>query len=287
MSKIILFILFILLLVIICKCKNENYKQVINNNKNITNNNKICCIYSYYEKNDLYKENLNYFLNIGIYDEIDYYIIINGDYTININELTNLKIFKRGNIGYDFGAYSYALKYIDKEYDYYCFINSSVRGPYLEYSCIKWYEPFIKLFNEDVKVVGTTINILNEDNTFGYDMKSIYNKSKPYSHVQSMFFMIDKEYLNYLNTKNFFDENKINNLPSFYDLIIHYEIGLSQIAINNNWNINCIIQPYRDQDYRKITNEFGSFVNDIYYTNKYFNKTINPYDVIFFKNNRF
>ena len=44
-----------------------------------SNRNNICCFYAYYEKNDLYKSNLEYFLKNAILDDVDYYIIINGN----------------------------------------------------------------------------------------------------------------------------------------------------------------------------------------------------------------
>lgn len=49
---------------------------------------------------------------------------------------------------------------------------------------------FLELFNNDIKIVGTSINIYSS-NKFGsnseYDLTNIYNKNPPYSHVQSMF----------------------------------------------------------------------------------------------------
>ena len=56
-------------------------------------NNKICCLFAYYEKNDMYKENLNFFLNNGIYDEIDYYIIINDKCTLTLPNKPNIKFY--------------------------------------------------------------------------------------------------------------------------------------------------------------------------------------------------
>ena len=41
------------------------------------NNNRICCIYTYYEKNENYLDNLNYFVNNGIIDNVNYIIIEN------------------------------------------------------------------------------------------------------------------------------------------------------------------------------------------------------------------
>jgi hypothetical protein len=277
---ILIFILFIILL----KNSNENF---INDDKKIS---KLCCIYAYYEKDEKYKENFKYFLENGIYEEVDYYIIINGKTTVNIEEKQNVKVFKRENKGYDFGAWSYGLNKINKKYDYYTFINTSVKGPYLHNSCIKWYEPFLRLFNKDVKIVGTTINILPKRDT-GFlpePLKKYYGHDGPYSHVQSMFFIIDSEYLNYLNSIDFFNEEKINKIKNFYELIGKYEIGLSQHAIIKGWNINSILEPYTNQDYRNIDEKvFGNYCGDIYYVNRYFGKTIDPYNVIFFKNNRF
>lgn len=68
-------------------------------------NKKICCVYAYYEKDDLYKENFVYFLENGIYDEIDYYMIINDSCSVDIPNKENIIIMKRENIGYDFGAW--------------------------------------------------------------------------------------------------------------------------------------------------------------------------------------
>lgn len=252
-------------------------------------NNKICCLFAYYEKNDLYKENLNFFLNNGIYDEIDYYIIINDKCTLTLPDKSNIKILYKGNKGYDFGAYSYALKTINKSYDYYTFINSSVRGPYLRDKNIKWYEPFLKLFVNNVKLVGTSINIYSLNTFYNYNLKDYYNHDTPFPHVQSMFFMIDKEYFNHLQKINFFDEEKLNNITNINEVILYYEFGLSQIALKNNWNINSILEPYKNLDYINIKKDINPTSNngDPYYNNSYFGKTIDPYDAIFFKNNRF
>ena len=63
-------------------------------------------------------------------DEVDYYFVINGDYSIIFPNKPNIKIYTRENKGYDFGAYSYIVHKL-KRYDYYFFMNTSVKGPYL------------------------------------------------------------------------------------------------------------------------------------------------------------
>jgi hypothetical protein len=270
---------------------NENNKEILNeNNKEILNENnkEICCLYAYYEKNDMYRENFEYFLQNAIYDEVDYYLIINGACSVNIPERKNITVLNRENKGFDFGAWSHGLTKLTKQYDYYTFLNTSVKGPYLYNKCEKWYDAFLRLFNKDIKLVGTTVNIYNHDYIYGgggKDLVKIFDKKQPFTHVQSMFFIIDKEYLNYLNSINFFNEEKINEITDMYDIIANYELGLSQHAIKKGWNINCILQPYRNQDFRTLSNDFFS-EGDIYHSGKYFGKSIDPYDVIFWKINR-
>jgi hypothetical protein len=263
----IIFYLFMFLLLCIVLIIYIKY----NKKEGFDTNNKLCCFYTYYEKDELYKNNFEYFLKNAILDKVDYYIIINGKSTVTINSKTNIKVLYRPNKGYDFGGYSYALKKLNNVYDYYFFMNTSVRGPY---GVKDWTEPFIKLFNDDVKVVGTTINIYNVNNTL-----------KP--HVQSMFFCIPREYLQYLNTIDFFNEDFINNY-TMQEVIDNKEVMLSTIALKHNWNINCLLDKYKGLDYRIIEADINptSTDGDPYYKNGYFGKSIKKEEVIFFKNNR-
>jgi hypothetical protein len=235
------FIIIYILLFLINKAVQKN--MIYEKYENEISNNKYCCIYAYYEKNYLYKDNFIYFLNNGILDNVDYYIVINGDYSVDIPDKSNIKIYKRENIGYDFGAYSYVVKKLQKKYNYYFFLNTSVKGPYLKDKNKAWIEYFIELFNksDDIKLVGTSINIFTEDYYSNYDLTELYNKENPFPHVQSMFFCIDYEYFNHLMNIDFFNEEEMNNSKSLSYIIANKEIGLSQIALNNNWNKNYIL----------------------------------------------
>jgi len=274
---------------------NNNHNDLDNsdlNNSELNNNhNKICCLYVYYEKNNNYKFNFIYFLNNAILDNIDYYIIINGkniEIPLYILEKNNIKIFYRQNNGYDFGAYSHAIKKIDKEYDYYFFINTSVLGPFIPNKNKKWTDYFLELFNNNnVKVVGTSINMYRKYNIQNYNLINMYGKKKVFSHIQTMFFCIDNEYFNYLQNIHFFQEEELNN-KDFNYVIAYKELGLSQIALNNNWNINCLLPKYKNIDYRRINYDknITSRNGDPYYDKSYFGKNIRKEDVIFYKNNR-
>lgn len=247
----------------------------------------ILILYCYYEKNNIYKNNLDLFLKLGLYNECDYLFIINGEVSIKIPEQNNIKVLFRKNEDYDFGAYNYALSTIDiSKYDYYFFMNTSVRGPFIPtYTNVKWYQPFINLFTNEVKLVGTTINILNTDSTESNAFYNITKFTKPYTHVQTQMFAMNRECLEFLISSKLFSNNDYNNYVEF---IAIKEILMSQLVLKNNWNISCIIPEYQNIDYRILKNDvnFSSINGDPNYTNACFGRTIHPYESIFIKINR-
>ena len=73
-----------------------------------------------------------------------------------------------------------------------------------------------------------------------------------------MFFILNNEGLNYLLSQNFFDEDRINNYNDILDIIINYEIRLTQLILKNNWNIGSILDIYKNIDFRTNTD----FINN-------------------------
>jgi hypothetical protein len=247
--------------------------------------NNTLVIYCYFEKNNDYKNNLVYFLNYGLEESNDYIFVINGDLSIKIPKYKNIKVLHRDNIGYDFSAYGEALKSINiEQYKYFFFINTSVRGPFLpNYVKMSWTVPFKNLLNNNVKLVGTTIN-LTENYIIDHN-DFLYDKQKYYAHVQSQMFATDLECLKFLMLKGIFDLFTENNFEKF---IILKEIGMSYHILKNNWNISCLLPEYQDIDYRTLNVDFNPTSTDgeMNYVNAYFNRTLHPYEAIFIKTNR-
>lgn len=248
----------------------------------------VAVLYCYYEKNELYRNNFQYFLKHGLSSpnpNIHYFIAINGKCTVPIPSDQRIHVFHRENRGYDFGGWSHLLSQIGPvEYEYYFFINTSVCGPYGDNKA-DWVDSFIDLFTSpNVKVVGTSINVYRPSSYDKHNLEDIYDHPAPFPHVQSMFFGIDRQYKNYLTSVGFFDEERYNSM-SFSDLIVFAEIGLSQLAIRQGWNINCILPEYRGRDYRTIRDDpnWSSNNGDPYYPGCYFGKTIRKEDAVFFK----
>ncbi|NDG31198.1 hypothetical protein EB118_14150 [bacterium] len=243
---------------------------------------KVLCIYAYYQKDPSYKENLEYFLKYGTgISYIDYYIVVNGETDVKFPSHVN--VIYRENKGFDFGAYSECLDLIKKPYNYYVFMNASVRGPYPKN--IDWFKRFKELFTPNTKLVGTTINI---HTNYCDSNQQLFKHNGPYTHIQSMFFAMDKQCFEFLKHKRFFES--CNQYLTKNDIISNKEIMMSQLVLNNGWNINCILKGYRDKDYRTVQTNFNTssekHYGDPYYVGNYFGNTIQPEQVVFFKTNR-
>ena len=263
---------------------------------------RVCYFYAYYEKNDEYKENLDYFLkNAGIEclcrPGSSLYIIINGKCTVDLTaaEEAGAKIIYRENKGYDFGAYQDVIAQDVNKYDYYFFMNSSVRGPYpaeLGVGCA-WVKSFIDLFTSPfaletkVKLAGVSINVLMSKPA------TLFNGagSPPYTHVQSQFFVLDAEGFEFLKNAGFFSD-KLDNVDMKY-MVVNKEIKMSHMILANGWNINAYLSEYRNKDYREIKKNINPSAENPWptcmtqsNTHLYFGRDIKPEDAIFYKTNK-
>ena len=128
----------------------------------------IAVVYHYFEKNINYRDNLIFFLSVGILDQHDYYIVIAGECTVNLPKIDNVFFIKTANKNNDYGGYSEFVKSQNiKNYDFFIFINSSVRGPFLLcHSPLDWTSPFINKLRNKTHLVGSTINLLSTSSIY-------------------------------------------------------------------------------------------------------------------------
>lgn len=251
---------------------------------------KILIIYCTHNMNS----NLKYFMNHGYIDDnnITYIYCFNGlENQSIIDELKktqtkhNVSFYLRENIGLDFGAWSQIIleKNMYLNYDYFIFLNNTVRGPFLPvYVKERWTDVFISMLNNNVKLVGSTIN---------------YYSGKP--HVQSYFLCFDRIAMEIGIEKGIFS-NKINNIYKDKDLrqfsykdkfVEDYEVGFSREIIKKGYNIACMMKAMENIDYQKTTTnnlvfDYGSGNHDMTYDGSYFGISIHPYEVVFIKANR-
>ena len=139
---------------------------------------------------------------------------------------------------------------------------------------INWTDLFLNKLNDEVKLVGTTIN---------------YFKGSP--HINSQLFCTDKIGLNILIEKGIISTEVLKKKP-----VYSRELKLSKIMLDMGYNISCMLEVYKNIDFRKVRGEKykdNSNLNanfkgsrDPQYTKRFFGMNLNPFETIFFKSNR-
>jgi hypothetical protein len=249
----------------------------------------LLVIYAYYEegREQQVHDSYNFFMKYGYYespiketnrngqetiDSISYVFVVSGKCTMKLIEKDNIYILYRDNIGYDFGAFKYAIDYYKdfNNYDYYFFLNSSVRGPFtLPFCKVKWFYPFLDLYKNDVKLVGPSINPMSVA-----------------PHVQTYAFLIDNKTLNDVRDKIF---GRV--YTQFIEIVHNQEINLSTVILQLGWNISSLIPEQQDIDYRNVVDnpkyqKIQNKTDIIYAGNQCNGRDLHPYELIFFKFNR-
>lgn len=247
-------------------------------------------LYHFFQKDEIYIKNFCHFLQFGYEEENEYIIIISGFYDIDLPTAPNIRYIFTENKNNDYGGYCKAISELDGilDFDHIFFINSSVRGPYLPPSngeIKSWTEKFTDRFNDDIGIVGSTINILPANSPITPIYRKAFTESKQLSHVQTTAYTLKKDTLVKLIKSGFFDEKP--NL-SKEDVIARYEVRLSQLILSFGLNLKCMLPEYNSIDYRIKHNEINptSANGDVIAQNAYFGRTIHPYECIFIKTNR-
>lgn len=254
--------------------------------------NKVAVFFHYFEGCDNYKDNFIYFLTVAYDPNLDFYIVIAGNSTLQLPDLPNIYTTHTANKNNDFGGYAEALSKLQlkqKYYDTYIFINSSVRGPFLPpFYEGSWAQLFTSRLKGDTHLVGSSINILLNSAPISATFSAKFSESqypKPLSHVQTTAYALSHEAMEHLRSIGFYDEQETLEKR---DVICLYELLLSQEIKRNGWNMSCFLPPYDRIDYR-LPHQNPNFTvanGDPCKRGAYFGRSVLPSEVVFIKSNR-
>ena len=249
---------------------------------------KTLVIYHYYEKDNSYKDNFLHFFTFGYSIEIDYVVVVAGKHTVDLPSAENISYVFTDNLNNDYGGYCYAINNaIDiSKYQFFFFINSSVRGPFLTSRDKKlWTEFFIEQLEPDTGIVGSTINILSPNSPTSKDYLETYGGKLNCSHVQTTSYLLPKNSLLHLINEGFFSSSGILDKE---EAIRDYELRLSQILKSNGLNLRSLLPEYNKIDYRLPHSDINptSENGDACFKDAYYGRTIHPNEIIFIKTNR-
>jgi hypothetical protein len=203
-------------------------------------------VYVYAKTHQLAEQNLAFFIDTAVRDshDADYYFILQKINNVSFDERqlpslpSNAHYIQHENKCFDIGTVGWFLfrGNIDiTKYKYFIFLNSSVRGPYIVsyYDNSVWYTIFTSRLNDDIKLVGSTINC------------------QFFPHVQSYLWVLDFKGLDLLirnNTVFACHESQI-------DTIANAEIFASRIIIDSGFGINSLMKKYQNIDFRLDENK--------------------------------
>jgi hypothetical protein len=257
-----------------------------------TTNHKILVLYHFFQKDQSYIDNFSHFLRFGYCADLDFLVIIAGTYSIDLPQASNIRYFFTDNDNYDFGGYAKAIQAteLSKSYEFFVFVNSSARGPFLPpYVQESWINVLINLFDERVGIVGAAISLTPKDHAIAklYHAKYGHNlvNQTILSHVQTTCYVLPLSSLEYLIQLGFYDSTK---RLSKDETVRDYEIRLSQLLLANDLNLKCVLPEYNRFDYRTFSNEINSSSRegDSGFMNSYFGRTAHPYESMFIKTSR-
>ena len=245
-------------------------------------------IYHYFERDLTYKNNLIYFLSVGILKDVDYFIMISGECTVALPDWPNVTYIKIENWNNDFGGYIkfFQVTQSDK-YEFFVFINSSVRGPFLpNYSESRWVNAFTDRLRGDVHLVGASINILPESATHTRRFSATYGYEPPFVHAQTTAYALSAAAARYLIDIGFY---AVERTLTKKEVIVHYELRLSQEIIRHGWNIGSFLPGYDGLNYRKLSMTYpnvSSRNGDVLFEGAFYGRTLSPTEAMFVKVNR-
>ena len=204
---------------------------------------KTVVFFAYHEGSLLEASNLEYFAKAGVWDrtDIDFVLIVNGEKcTACLDKssklyLPNVRILLRENSGFDFAAYSFALESTKtSDYRYFIFINGGVRGPivpsYKLPGISSWHQIFIEMLQGNVKLAGPTISCEEQ------------------IHVQTHMFALERSGLEVAIAANIFTTSG----KSILELVRHSELGLTEVIMNNGFDISCLLLQYKSYDWSEM-----------------------------------
>jgi len=246
---------------------------------------KTAVVYHYFEKDAVYRDNFVFFLARAWQADLDFFIVIAGEHSLNLPQRDNIRYIHADNQGHDFGSYATLVGSgaLDP-YDRLIFVNCTVRGPFLpNYATQSWTEPFLRQLVEDVHMCGATINILHDTRPFHALYRDRFpDDPMPFSHVQSSALAMTGVCFAFLKAQGLYAAAPALDKEG---VVVECEIAMSQLVRGHGWNISSLLPPYGALDYRAPHSDINPATKTGHpqANQAYFGQTPHPYELVFIK----
>lgn len=229
-------------------------------------------VVAYYQTPSTYL-NLLYFLRHGIVqtDRCDYIIVVHGESTVVFPP--TVKVLRRPNRGYDFGAHAAALASVNhREYDFFIFMNASVIGPLVEPPArpTEWVDTIRERYRRrpDTGILGTTLVCLPPWDAGGEGPR-----------VEGFFWCVNLPRLELLLTEG----TILRDHPTKRSAIVEGEYGLSRCMLRHGLNLDCLLRRYEGIDWRDRSTWGANDRRHPSRAGSFYGGSVDPYEVMFHK----
>jgi hypothetical protein len=252
-------------------------------------------LYAYFESGTA-PDHLRFFCEHGIQPlpDRDYVVIINGrlcSAEAAIPTFANVRVIRRDNVGFDFGAWAHALRALEEDallrgdaldwraYRFCMMINSSTLGPLLapREDAADWLRPFERLLVGRCALVGPTI--------------SDFEMFVP--HVQSMCMAVSVAGLRAMAEAGVFDHSEEDE-RIVWDVVLRREIGASRAVMEAGHAIDALMPTQIGRSYSLAGPLGGKIPTGEPWVGPVrpevplggVGRMLDPLELVFFKNNR-
>lgn len=232
--------------------------------KSLHASSKTLLLYAYTET-PINRANLKFFCDHGLDEHVVTVLVCNGC-TVPEFVPNFLRVLERPNTGFDFEAHFHGLAQVDdlNAFDYFLFLNASVRGPYLprwfdrSSGFPHWSHCFTQFLSVTVKLVGTTLN-----HRYRTDVVP---------HVQSMVWCTDRQGLDILRDHHILEAR---NPYGKEDTIRFKEVHMSKLIKDQGFDFRSLALG----DYLEVAHDDPQWLGTYHGTN------LNPLECLFVKTN--
>jgi Glycosyl-transferase family 4 len=223
-----------------------------------------------------------FFLQHGVSDDpsVDFVFVINGNCSVELPSYSNVHVIHRENTCFDVGGWGKGLEHVAKQnktYQYYIFMNSSIRGPFVPVyvagshtRSARWTQIFANRITQSTKLVGVTLNCPD-------------GVGRKLPHIQTMIWATDQTGLQLILANNILAcHNKEGTLKA--------EGDISRVMLEAGYNIESLQLKYQGLSWPErfsFENPCTNVSLDVFYgEGGYDGMTIHPLEALFYKTNR-
>lgn len=256
----------------------------------MTPKNKTAVIYLYCDRHARSQQNFENFAATGLVNNVDFFVVGSE---INLSKV-NYKRSSFKEIYVDDGEHEhqkFSRVYRDhvknSDYQSVVVVSSGMSGPYsMPDGDQNWVKRFTEQLTRETHLVGSSIVMMPSD----HPLTKLQNENKvvigvvPY--VPTSAFALSREALDFLETECFFDQEIP---PCELSLQLLYEMRMSELLLENGWNITCLLSKYSDINFRSVKKDPNptSWYGDPRRANSYFGGNIDKQESVFIETSVF